>query len=80
MTRDAAWQLGLEEEVGTLEVGKRADLVMLSHNPATMPVERLPEIEVLGTWLDGQPVDARPISQANARWAWRALALLFGID
>jgi imidazolonepropionase-like amidohydrolase len=32
-TRVAAEALGLQEEVGTLEPGKRADLVVLRHNP-----------------------------------------------
>ena len=33
ITANAAWALGVEEEVGTLEPGKRADVVVWSHNP-----------------------------------------------
>jgi predicted amidohydrolase YtcJ len=33
MTSDAAWQLRLEEQVGSIEPGKLADLVILSENP-----------------------------------------------
>ncbi len=32
-TANAAWALGIEAEVGTLEEGKRADVVVWSHNP-----------------------------------------------
>jgi predicted amidohydrolase YtcJ len=33
MTRDAAWQMRLEDQVGSIEPGKQADLVLLSDNP-----------------------------------------------
>ena len=33
ITANAAWALGIEEEVGTLEEEKRADVVIWSHNP-----------------------------------------------
>jgi imidazolonepropionase-like amidohydrolase len=33
ITANAAWALGLEQEVGTLEAGKRADVVIWSANP-----------------------------------------------
>jgi hypothetical protein len=33
MTSDAAWQLRLEEQIGSIEPGKQADLVILSENP-----------------------------------------------
>jgi hypothetical protein len=33
MTSDAAWQLRLEKQIGSIEPGKRADLVILSENP-----------------------------------------------
>jgi len=80
VTSHASWQLGLEDEVGTLEVGKHADLVVLSHNPTTIPVERLTEIEVLSTWINGQPVDVRPFSEGNFHLAWQALTMSLGFD
>ena len=71
MTIDAAWQLGVENDLGSLVPGKIADLVLLSANPLEVPAEELPEIEVLGTWIDGRPVDAR-------RWTWQNVKLGIG--
>ena len=73
MTTNAARQLGVEEHRGSLEPGKAADLVILSRNPRETPPEELAEIEVLGTWIDGQPVDTRKASRPNLALAWRAL-------
>jgi imidazolonepropionase-like amidohydrolase len=33
ITANAAWALGIHEQVGTLEAGKQADVVIWSHNP-----------------------------------------------
>ena len=56
MTADAAWQCHSEHEIGTLEVGKRADLVVLAEDPRRVDPDTLADIEVLETWLDGAPV------------------------
>ena len=73
MTTNAAWQLGVEEHRGSLEPGKAADLVVLSRNPLETEPERLGDIEVLGTWIDGQPIDTRKMSRPNLAIALRAL-------
>jgi hypothetical protein len=73
MTTNAAWQLGIESHRGSLEPGKAADLVVLSRNPLETPAEELDDIEVLGTWIDGQPVDTRRASLPNLKIAARAL-------
>jgi predicted amidohydrolase YtcJ len=73
MTTNAAWQLGVEEHRGSLEPGKAADLVVLSRNPLDTEPERLGDIEVLGTWIDGQPIDTRKASRPNLTIALRAL-------
>ncbi len=62
MTINAAWQLGLEKETGSLIAGKSADLLMLSANPLETPDEDLQSIKVLGTWLKGEPADIRPLN------------------
>jgi predicted amidohydrolase YtcJ len=73
MTTNAAWQLGVEDHRGSLETGKAADLVLLTRNPFDTPPEELAGIEVLGTWIDGQPVDTRKASRPNLIIALQAL-------
>jgi predicted amidohydrolase YtcJ len=73
MTTNAAWQLGVEKHRGSLEPGKAADLVVLSRNPLNTAPEQFGDIEVLGTWIDGQPVDTRKVSRPNLTIAWRAI-------
>ena len=54
VTINPAWQLFLEDKVGSLEVGKLADLVVLSNNPRRINPDRLDEIKVLATWREGR--------------------------
>lgn len=73
MTINAAWQLGLEDARGSLKVGKQADLVVLSQNLMTVPVDQIEDTEVVGTWIYGQPVDTRQTTRANAGLLWDVL-------
>ncbi len=70
LTINGARQLGLESERGSLEVGKQADLVMLSSNLVTVPVNEIENTVVLGTWINGQPVDTRKATLTNAGLLW----------
>lgn len=55
VTTNPAWQLHLEDEIGMLRTGMRADLVILSRDPRAVPVERFREaVEVSATYLSGQ--------------------------
>ena len=56
MTIDAAWQCHSDHEVGSLEVGKFADFVVLAQDPLTVPPETLGSIDVLETWVGGEQV------------------------
>lgn len=57
-TINAARQLGRDREVGSLAVGKLADLVELSTDPFTADSDKLTEqVSVLGTWVNGKKVD-----------------------
>ena len=56
MTLDAAWQCHSDHEVGSLEVGKFADFVVLAQDPLTVRPETLGSIDVLETWLGGEQV------------------------
>jgi len=53
MTVEAATMLHLEEELGTLEAGKLADLVVLSADPLQVTPDELTDIDVLLTMVDG---------------------------
>ena len=52
-TIDAAYQLGMEGRIGSLEVGKFADLVVLDKNLIEIPTEKISEINVLMTMMNG---------------------------
>ena len=52
VTIDAAWQCHMDDQVGTLDQGKRADLVLLEQTP-TDPKVKIGKIKVSETWMDG---------------------------
>lgn len=58
-TLDAAWSLFLDREVGSLEVGKRADLIVFARDPMTVPEAEIPRVEIDLTLVDGQVVHDR---------------------
>jgi hypothetical protein len=53
VTSEAAWQLHSEHEVGSLEPGKFADLVILDADPRKVDPDRIKSIAVQATWLNG---------------------------
>jgi predicted amidohydrolase YtcJ len=53
VTIDAAWQCGFDKEIGSLEVGKRADLVVLEQNPLKVDPDAIAAIKVLETYVGG---------------------------
>ncbi|MBF0851219.1 amidohydrolase [Gluconobacter sp. R75690] len=60
-TEAGAFACHREVEEGSIEIGKLADLVVLSADPADVSPEQIPEISVLMTILGGRVVyDARP--------------------
>ncbi len=60
MTIWPAWQHFEEDEKGSLEVGKLADLVVLSANPLAVEESALADLEVLATYKEGQIVFMAP--------------------
>ena len=58
LTSEAAWQLFSEHEIGSLEPGKFADLVILDKDPRSVHPDTIREIQILETWMDGKQVYA----------------------
>lgn len=58
VTIDAAWQVFMDDRVGSLEPGKLADLIVLSGDPLSIPDVR--DLEVLRTVIEGETVYLRP--------------------
>jgi predicted amidohydrolase YtcJ len=53
---------GFEEEVkGSIEPGKLADLIVLSDDPLTAPLDKIKDIKVQITIIDGKVKYVRPI-------------------
>jgi hypothetical protein len=64
-TLDAARAAFMEDAVGSLEPGKRADFIVLDRDPLAVPEAEIPTVRVLQTWLDAVRVfdlDAAGIS------------------
>ncbi len=55
-TINGAYQMGLEKEQGSIEVGKRADLVVLDRNLFELPDAEINEASVVMTIFDGRTV------------------------
>lgn len=54
VTANAAYQYGEESEKGTIEPGKKADFVIISANPLTVPPMEIKKIRVLETIKSGK--------------------------
>jgi len=55
-TINAAWLMHHENLVGSIEVGKRADIVVLDRNLFDIPQTEIDEAHVVMTLLDGETV------------------------
>ncbi len=55
-TTQAAYAMHREAELGSLAAGQRADFVVLDGNPLAVDPERITDLDVLATVLDGAPV------------------------
>jgi predicted amidohydrolase YtcJ len=58
-TRNNAYLLFWEKEIGSLEVGKRADFIVVDRDPLECPIDELKDTQVLQTWLEGRLVYER---------------------
>jgi predicted amidohydrolase YtcJ len=55
-TLNSAYQMHREREMGSITIGKHADLLVLSQNLFEVPVEKISDTKVLLTIFDGKPV------------------------
>ena len=58
-TMTNAEALGWQDQIGSIEKGKYADLVVIGEDPLTCPAERLRDAEVLATIVGGKLVSGR---------------------
>jgi predicted amidohydrolase YtcJ len=56
ITRNAAWACHSDHEIGSLEPGKLADLVILEDDPRKVEPVRISGIGISETWMDGERV------------------------
>ena len=54
-TLEHAWQLRMDDEVGSIEFGKKADFCVLEADPLTIAPDELKDIPVWGTVFEGTP-------------------------
>ena len=64
-TIGAACAAGVESDLGSLELGKRADLIVLDRDPLEVLPEEIPKVQVLGTMIEGV-------------WVWQASGAQLG--
>ncbi len=60
LTINGAWQLGLEDERGSIKVGKYADFVLADKDVFTCEVTDIGKTKVVSTWFEGEKVYQAP--------------------
>jgi len=55
-TRDAAAAVGMDGEIGSIALGRRADFLVLDRDPMTVPAAEIWQTKVLRTVIDGETV------------------------
>ena len=58
VTLGAAYTLKLDEELGSIDVGKRADFAILDDDPLQVAPDKLKDVGVWGTVLGGRIFEA----------------------
>jgi hypothetical protein len=66
VTLEAAYSLKLEDEVGSIAPGKRANLTILDDNPLTVDAMRIKDIKVRGTVMEGRKLPTGPGAMKRA--------------
>ena len=58
-TINNAWLMRMEDEIGSLEPGKRADFIIVDRNLLTCLPDDIKDTKVLATYLDGEKLEIR---------------------
>ncbi len=61
VTLGAAYTLGLDAEIGSIECGKRADFAVLEDDPSAIGAQHLKDVRIWGTVLGGESFAAAKI-------------------
>ena len=56
LTINAAWQINMDDKIGSLEKGKYADFIILDKNPFKIKTKDLSKIKILKTFINGNLV------------------------
>jgi predicted amidohydrolase YtcJ len=62
LTIDAAFAIRKENEMGSIDIGKKANFAVLEENPITVDPKKLKDLEIWGTVFEGK---AYPIEKAS---------------
>ena len=56
MTIHSAWQIKMDDKIGSIKVDKYADFVILSENPLEVSENKIKDIQVLETIVNGNTI------------------------
>ncbi len=61
MTIHSAWQIKMDDKIGSIKVGKYADFVILAENPYEVSEDKIREIQILETIVNGNTIYKRKV-------------------
>ena len=56
MTIHSAWQIKMDDKIGSIKVGKYADFIILAENPHEVSEDKIKDIQVLETIVNGNTI------------------------